>query len=165
VTLTTLLLLNALVRLKFNAVLAVEALLADAPKAPEFLESPVSLRVEVLLLVLLLLLSTVLVLLLSSVFVLVELSVLVLVLLLSIVLVLFSVLVLLLVSVLVFVLVLLSVLTLADESPAAEALVGPLAVEVPALLSVGSAAPATPDRPSARAKAAVVMMTFFMTSS
>ena len=84
VTLTTLLLLNALVRLKFNAVLAVEALLADAPKAPEFLESPVSLRVEVLLLVLLLLLSTVLVLLLSSVFVLVELSVLVLVLLLSI---------------------------------------------------------------------------------
>jgi hypothetical protein len=121
-----------------------------------------------------------LVLLLSSVFVLVELSVLVLVLLLSIVLVLLlsivlwllSVLVLVLVlvlvsvSVLVFVLVLLSVFTRAEESPVAEAL-APLAVEVTefVLSTVGSTAPATPDRPSARAKAAVVMMTFFMTSS
>jgi hypothetical protein len=70
------------------------------------------------------------------------------------------------VRVLVFVLVLLSVFTRAEESPVAEAL-APLAVEVTefVLSTVGSTAPATPDRPSARAKAAVVMMTFFMTSS
>jgi len=137
VTLTTLLLLNALVRLKFNAVLAVDALLADAPNAPEFLESPVSLRVEVLVLLLLLsfveLSVRVLVLLLSSVFVLVELSVLVLVLLLSTVLVLLLSFVELLVLVLELSLLstLLSVLTRAVESPAAEALPTPLEVEGP----------------------------------
>ena len=59
--LTTVLLLNALVRLRLNEVEAVEELLADAPKAPLFFASPVSFLVEVFVLVFVLLLSIVLV--------------------------------------------------------------------------------------------------------
>ena len=54
VALTIVLLLNALLRLSVKEVVAVAELLAAAPKAPEFFESPVSVLDVVFVLVLVL---------------------------------------------------------------------------------------------------------------